>query len=104
MGIPGHFMIVELLGDVRSIHRGVGQRIAAVLLRVHVGPDAPVDIAILAERWPADLREGMRLWVKGTLAQERAVAHRKNVHYIAADHLRVCRPWTARYEAERGAH
>jgi hypothetical protein len=102
-GIPGHFSLTELIGTVKIIRKHAGGQISGVLLRVHVTETAPVDIVVVADRWPDGLREGAHLWVKGALAQECGISHRKNLHYIAADHLRICRPWTARYEAERGA-
>ncbi len=93
MGIPGHYNSTEAIGNIKLIHRGVGGKISGLLLQVHVSELVEIAVVLGTGAWPADLREGVRLWVRGSLAMEREVVHRKNVHLIVADHISVVRPW-----------
>ncbi len=103
MGVPGHFSRTEFIGTVRIIHKGQNGRILGLLLTVDV--QEPIDIGVLLEQgsWPNDVHEGCRLHVRGRLAQEKALSHRRNVHFLLADFVDVVRPWPARYQ-ERSTH
>jgi hypothetical protein len=98
---PGHYQRFEAIGDVVLIHKGPRGKIAGVLIRINLGE--PIEIVVLAERWPDELSQGCRLSVRGCLGQEREVLHRKNVHFVQADHVSMVRRWQPRYEPERGA-
>jgi hypothetical protein len=104
MGIAGHFAHCEFIGDVKHVHTGVQGTITAVLLHVHVGAEAMELAVVLDEhgRWPAALRAGVRLAVKGALRQEREVVHRRNVHYLAASHVAVVPRWPRREACPSG--
>jgi hypothetical protein len=97
---PGHFQRFEGIGDVVLVNKNAGGKIAGVLIRINLGE--PMDIAVLAERWPAELSQGCRLSVRGYLRQEREL-HRKNIHYVQADCISVVRRWQPRYEREAHA-
>ena len=96
---PGHYQRFEAIGDVVLIHKNPGGKIAGVLIRINLGE--PIDIAVLADHWPAELSQGCRLSVRGYLRQE-CELHRKNIHYIQADCISLVRRWQPRYEPERG--
>jgi hypothetical protein len=100
---PGHFMHLELTGDVMLVHKGHGGRISGVLLKVDLD-DAPIEIVIMSNRWPEGVVPGCRLAVRGRLCQEKGVLHRKNLHYVVpTTQLAVVRRWQGHYQPERGA-
>jgi hypothetical protein len=78
---PGHYCEITMVGDVVIILKG------GLLLRTNIGEE--VNIAVLANQLPEGLVARSRVWVKGRLGQEKEVTHRRNLHFLQAEHVAI---------------
>jgi hypothetical protein len=86
VSVPGHYQApLTLIGDLVSLHKGVGGKILGGLVRVEAG-GARLEIAVVADppQWPAGIAPGALVYVRGELRQEQEVWHRRNSHFVAA--------------------
>jgi hypothetical protein len=88
-------------GDVILILRDLKGGIRGVVVNVHVAE--PMTIAVLSPQWPNDLREGVRVDVKGQLCNEK-VQHKRATHFLMAESIEVVHQHHQASRPERSAH
>jgi hypothetical protein len=83
---PGHHQEITVLGDIVKVLRHPAGMIRAVIVQVTLAER--LEIAILSDCWPQGICGGVRIFVKGYLAQE-STPYKRATHFISARLIEV---------------